>query len=226
MTIHDWPEASRPRERMIKLGAEALTDAELLAIFLRVGVRGKTAVDLAEDLLQAFNRRIEKLMHATLDELSAIPGMGPAKGLQLQATLELARRALTQSMLDRDLLGSPQAVRDYLRLRFSHQEHESFTALWLDTRNRLIACDEMFQGTLTQASVYPREVVKKALSRNAAGVIIAHNHPSGIRDPSSADETLTLTLKQALALVDVRLLDHFIVAGTSPPYSFAEAGKL
>jgi DNA repair protein RadC len=154
------------------------------------------------------------------------PGMGPAKSAQLAAVLELARRALVEELRSGDLLSSPEAVRDWLRLQLAGLPHEVFCALWLDNRNRLLAFEELFRGTLAQTSVYPREVVKHALAHNAAAVIFAHNHPSGAAEPSRADESLTQALKQALALVDVKVLDHFVVAGTAPPLSFAERGLL
>ena len=225
MSITDWPEDERPRERLLARGAAALSDAELLAIFLRVGMRGKSAVDLARELIGHFGS-LNRLFSATQDELSAIPGMGPAKYVQLQAVLEMSRRALVEGMKQNDAMSTPGAVRDYLRLHLAGLGHEVFFALWLDAQNRLIAAEELFRGTLTQTSVYPREVVKKALQQNAAAVVLAHNHPSGVSEPSSADEFLTRELKQALALVDVRVLDHFIVAGQSQPLSFAERGLI
>lgn len=226
MAISDWPEAERPRERLLAHGAEALSDAELLAIFLRVGMRGKTAVDLARDLLARFDGSVGRLADASPQTLAGLPGLGPAKATQLAATLELARRALAEEMKTTDLLGSPAAVRDWLRLKLGGLPHEAFAALWLDARNRLIAHEELFRGTLTQTSVYAREIVKRALAHNAAAVIFAHNHPSGLAEPSAADELLTRSLKQALALVDVRLLDHFVVVGQAPAFSFAERGLL
>ncbi|MCX7150573.1 MAG: DNA repair protein RadC [Rhodocyclales bacterium] len=226
MAIRDWPAAERPRERLAEHGAAALSDAELLAIFLRVGVRGKSAVDLARDLLAAFDGDLATLAAASTRELARLPGIGPAKAAQLAATLELARRALAGSLKMKDALASPQAVRDWLRLSIGNLPHEVFVALWLDAQNRLIASEELFRGTLTQTSVYPREVVKRALAHNAGAVILAHNHPSGLAEPSRADEVLTSSLKQALALIDVKLLDHFIVAGTSEPLSFAERGLI
>jgi DNA repair protein RadC len=226
MAITDWPEGERPRERLLALGPEALSDAELLAIYLRVGVRGKSAVDLARDLLQRFDGRLGALVDARLEELASVSGIGMAKAAQLKASFELARRALTQDMAARDALSSPGRVRDWLRLKLASRPHEVFMALWLDAQNRLIRADELFTGTLTQTSVYPREVVKAALAHNAAAVILAHNHPSGIAEPSTADQALTGNLKTALAMVDVKLLDHFIVAGNTTPLSFAERGLL
>ena len=226
MAITDWPAGERPRERLLAHGPEALSEAELLAIYLRVGVRGKSAVDLARDLLARFGGQLAALVEAPIAELATVPGIGTAKAAQLKASFELARRALVQDMARRDNLASPSQVRDWLRLKLGGETREVFMALWLDAQNRLLKSDLLFTGTLTQASVYPREVVKSALSNNAAAVILAHNHPSGVAEPSRADEMLTRSLKEALALVDVRLLDHFIVAGNAPPLSFAERGLI
>jgi DNA repair protein RadC len=224
MAITDWPVSERPRERLIGQGAHVLSDAELLAIFLRTGMNGKSAVDLARELLTRFGG-LNDLFHASLDEFCAVPGMGPAKYAQMQAVMEMARRALGERVTREDVLSSPQAVRDYLRLKLQGRAHEVFVAVFLDTQNRVIVLEELFRGSLKETSVYPREVVKRALHHNAAGVILAHNHPSGVAEPSRADEALTRALKEALALVDVRVLDHFIVAaGTG--ISFAERGLL
>ncbi len=225
MAIKHWPENERPRERLLSQGASSLSDAELLAIFLRVGVKGASAVDLARTLIGHFGS-LRRLFVASESEFSDIPGMGVAKYAQLQAVLELARRALREELTAGDALSSPRAVRDYLRLTLSSLPHEVFMVLLLDAQNRLIAAVELFRGTLTQTSVHPREVVKLALSHNAAGILLAHNHPSGVAEPSRADEALTQALRQALTLVDVRLLDHFIVAGNAAPLSFAERGLL
>ena len=226
MAITDWPEGERPRERLLAHGPEALSDAELLDIYLRVGVRGKSAVDLARDLLHRFDGQLGTLAEASLDELASVSGIGMAKAAQLKASFELARRALSQDMATRDSFTSPGKVRDWLRLKLANRGHEVFMALWLDAQNHLLKAEELFSGTLTQTSVYPREVVKAALANNAAAVILAHNHPSGIAEPSRADEMLTRSLKEALAMVDVKVLDHFIVAGNTPPLSFAERGLL
>lgn len=223
MGICDWPEQDRPRERLLRDGAGALSDTELLAIFLRVGVAGKSAVTLAGDALSHFGS-LHRLLHADSSEFGTLHGLGPAKYAQLQAALELARRAVAEQFR-REALCSPQAVRQFLRSQFALQTHESFMVLFLDVKNRLINCEEMFRGTLTHTSVYPREVVKAALRRNAAAVILAHNHPSGVAEPSEADLRLTSALVQALSLVDVRVLDHFVVAGTQV-HSFAESGQL
>ena len=225
MAINHWPQHERPRERLLAHGAAKLSDAELLALFLRVGVKGKSAVDLARDLITHFGS-LNRLFAASAREFAAIHGMGEAKYTQLQAVLELARRALREEIAAGDSLASPRAVRDYLQLAIGSQPHEIFMVLLLDAQNRVIAAEELFRGTLTQTSVYPREVVKLALRHNAAAAIFAHNHPSGVAEPSRADEALTQSLKQALALVDVKVLDHFIVAGTAAPLSFAEKGLL
>lgn len=225
MAITDWPEGERPREKLLQRGAAALSDAELLAIFLRVGVVGKSAVDLARELLARFDGSLTRLFAASADEICAIKGFGPAKYAELQAVLEMATRALGQQMREPAALGSPNAVRDYLRLKLAGLPHEVFQIIYLDAQHRVQGDEALFQGTLTQTSVYPREVVKKALARNAAAVILAHNHPSGVAEPSQADRLLTETLKNALALVDVRVLDHIVVAGQQTT-SFAERGWL
>jgi DNA repair protein RadC len=226
MAIRDWPVSERPRERLLQKGAAALSDAELLAIFLRVGVRGKSAVDLARDLIDQFDGDLAQLVSASGKTLSKLSGIGPAKAALLSASLELARRTLVNPMKERNALSSPQAVRDWLRLSLGGLQHEVFVALWLDAQNRLIATEELFRGTLTQTSVYPREVVKRALACNAGSVILAHNHPSGLAEPSSADQMLTSTLKQTLALIDVKVLDHFIITSGTEPFSFAERGLI
>lgn len=224
MSITQWPEHERPRERLLAQGAAALSDAELLAIFLRVGMKGKTAVDLARELVNRFGN-LHGLFTASKAELCAVNGVGEAKYVQLQAVLEMARRALAERMKTADALSSPQAVRDYLKLTLARLPHEVFVAVFLTAQNRVIAVEELFRGTLTQTSVYPREIMKRSLAHNAASVIFAHNHPSGEAAPSQADRALTTALADALALVDIRVLDHFIVApGAS--LSFAEQGIL
>lgn len=222
MAITDWPETERPREKLMRQGPQSLSEAELLAIFLRTGVEGCTAVDLARNLLLRFGS-LSTLFSSPLDEFCGVRGMGPAKYAQLQAVLEMARRALSEDIRSGDVLRSPASVREYLKLVLQGREQEVFLALFLDAQNRVIEPEELFRGTLTQTSVYPREVVKRALHHNAAAVIFAHNHPSGVAEPSRADELLTQTLKQALALVDVKVLDHFIVGGAAL-LSFAERG--
>jgi DNA repair protein RadC len=222
--ISDWPEQERPRERLLAEGAAHLSDAELLAVFLRSGVRGLSAVDLGRALLTRFGG-LSGLLGAGPADLGGVRGLGPAKRAQLAAVSELARRALREELRSADALTSPGAVRDYLRLALGARPHEVFVCLYLDAQHRILGVDELFRGTLTQTSVYPREVVKAALGANAAAVIFAHNHPSGVAQPSQADELLTRQLRDALALVDVRVLDHFIVAG-SQALSFAERGLL
>lgn len=227
MTICDWPAAERPRERLLSQGAGTLSDAELLAILLRTGIKGKNAVDLARELLSRFGG-VSGLLgccERSAKALAEVKGLGEAKSAQLGAALELARRSLREELASGSALTSPGAVRDYLKLALGGRPHEVFLCLWLDAQHRVTRCEELFRGTLTQTSVYPREVVKAALSVNAAAVIFAHNHPSGAAQPSQADELLTRNLKDALELVDVKVLDHFIVAG-SQALSFAERGLL
>ena len=224
MAITDWPADERPREKLLQKGVQYLSDAELLAIFLRVGVTGKSAVDLARDLLTQFGS-LSNIFKASVTEINAVHGMGDSKYCQLQAIFEMSRRALAEEIKHQDALSSPEKVSDYLRLKLSRQEREVFVVLFLDAQNRVQSQETLFEGTLTQTSVYPREVVKRALYHNAASVIFAHNHPSGTAEPSAADERLTQQLKQALALVDVRVLDHFIVAGNQT-LSFAQRGLL
>lgn len=224
VAITDWPEDERPRERLLKQGAASLSDAELLAIFLRMGVAGKSAVDLAREMVSQFGN-LTRLFDASQQEFCAIPGLGPAKYAQLQAVIEMARRAMQERMRDSDALNSPAAVKDYLRLTLGRKAYEVFAVLFLDAQNRPISIEELFRGTLTQTSVYPREVVRRALHHNAASVILAHNHPSGTSEPSHADQVLTQALKNALALIDTRVLDHFIVGGDTV-LSFAERGLI
>src|SRR4051794_20082498 len=227
MAITDWPMAERPRERLLAKGAATLSDAELLAVLLRTGIRGKSAVELGRDLISRFGGIGGLLSHCANagSALVGIKGLGAAKSAQLSAALELARRTLQEKLSAGASLTSPAAVRDYLRLAIGSREYEVFVCLWLDAQHRVISFQEPFRGTLTQTSVYPREIVKAALAANAAAVIFAHNHPSGAAQPSQADELLTRNLKEALALVDVKVLDHFIVAG-SQSLSFAERGLL
>jgi len=224
MGITDWPVGERPREKLLQRGASSLSDAELLAIFLRTGVAGKSAVDLARELLLRFST-LTRLFTASEREFCSIHGMGQAKYVQLQAIAEMARRALIEEMRAGDALNSPRAVREYLQLLLQARQQEVFVAIFLDAQHRVVATEELFRGTLTQTSVYPREVVKRALFHNAAAMIFAHNHPSGVAEPSDSDRLLTEELKKSLALVDVRVLDHFIVAGAGC-LSFAEKGIL
>ncbi len=224
MAINDWPEDERPREKLLSRGARALTDAELLAIFLRTGVTGKSAVDLARDLLVEF-RDLRGLFSATEQRFCAVKGLGPAKFAQLRAVLEMSRRYLYGEIQGRDVISSPEATRDYLKLRLGTYPHEVFAALFLDNRHRVIDYRELFAGTIDGASVHPREVVRAALELNAAAIIFAHNHPSGVAEPSQSDLRITQRLKDALALIDVRVLDHLII-GEGEGTSLAERGLL
>lgn len=220
MAIPDWPAPERPREKLLQKGATALSDTELLAIFLRTGITGKSAVDLARDLLKHYGS-LTKLFAANQNSFCQLHGMGSAKYAQLQAVLEMSRRALAEKLENKNAMNSPELVRDFLRLSLANKEHEVFIGIFLDAQNHVITSEELFSGTLTQASVYPREVVKHALLHNAAAMIFAHNHPSGTVEPSHADKVLTQSLKQALALIDVKVLDHFII-GSGTILSFAE----
>lgn len=221
MPITDWPAGERPREKLLARGAAALTDAELLAILLRTGVGGSTAVDLARGLLGRFGG-LRALLRAGRDDLCAVRGLGDARYAQLQAALEVARRYLAEGLAGREALKDPSSVRRLLQAKLRDREHETFAALFLDNQHRVIAFDELSQGTIDGASVYPREVIKAALKHRAAAVIFAHNHPSGVAEPSAADRTLTERLKSALAQVDIRVLDHFVVG--EQVVSFAERG--
>ena len=222
MSIRDWPAAERPREKLLQHGSGSLSDAELLAIFLRTGVSGKSAVDLARHLLSEFGS-LRALLEADLRAFCRQLGLGPAKFSQLQAVLEMSRRHLAERLRRESALESPQAVRDYFKALLRHEPHEVFGCLFLDTRHRMLAFEVLFRGSIDSASVYPRQVVKRALAHNAAAVIFCHNHPSGISDPSQADRTLTKRLIQALDLIEVRVLDHFIV-GDGQPLSMVERG--
>ena len=222
--VTNWPKSERPRERLLSQGAATLTDAELLAVLIGSGSGGASSLEIARDLLGQ-HRTLTSLLTETSAKLAGIKGIGPAKAAQLKASVELTRRLLREEVTHGSALTSPEAVRDYLRLTLASLPHEAFVVLFLDSQHRLLAADELFRGTLAQTSVYPREVVKAALSRNAAAVIFAHNHPSGVAEPSRADELLTQALKQALSLVDIRTLDHFVVAGHRV-VSFAERGLL
>jgi len=224
MPINEWPEGERPREKLLVKGAGALSHAELLAVILRTGVAGKSAVDMGRDLMQQFGT-LTALFAADMESLLSIKGIKQAKAVQVQAVMELARRVLEEKLQPGDNLNSPKAVRDFLRMSLLRQDKEVFLGIFLDAQNRVLGTEQLSEGTLTQTSVYPREVVKRALHRHAAAVIFAHNHPSGLAEPSRADEVLTQALKQALALVDVKVLDHFIVGG-STTMSFAERGLL
>lgn len=224
MTIKDWPAEDRPREKLLQRGSTALTDAELLAIFLRTGTRGKSAVDLARDLLADFGS-LKALLDADQQRFCLGNGLGSAKYAQLQAVLEMAKRHFKEVLQRGNSLTSPEITRAYLSAQLRGYSYEVFACLFLDSQNRVIQLDELFRGTIDGASVYPREVVKQALYHNASAVIFAHNHPSGIAEPSQADRHITEKLKEALALFDIRVLDHFII-GDGQPYSFAEHGLL
>lgn len=224
MSIRAWPRDERPRERLLEQGPRVLSDAELLAIFLRSGRRGQSAVDLAREVLAAYDG-LRGLLEADRASFSARPGLGDAQYAQLQAVLEMARRHLSEGLQRGPALTSPAQTRTYLTAQLRGHPCEVFAVLLLDNRHRVIAFEELFRGTIDGASVHPREVVRRALAHNAAAVIAAHNHPSGVAEPSPADEALTHRLREALGLVEVRLLDHFIV-GDGEPVSLAERGVL
>jgi DNA repair protein RadC len=235
MPLKDLPVSARPREKLLSQGASALSDAELLAILLRTGIQGKGVLQMADELLQMHTGPTQAqsrgfggfagLLNASAKDLQKVKGLGPAKRAELMAVLELARRAMAQQLRDRAVLDNPSTIKDYLQLHLAARPHEVFAVVFLDVQNRLLAMEELFRGTLTQTSVYPREVVVRALHHSAAAVVLAHNHPSGTVQPSRADEWLTQSLKSALALVDVRVLDHIIVA-PGQALSMAEAGLL
>jgi DNA repair protein RadC len=225
MNLRDWPAAERPREKLLQGGAGQLSDAELLAVLLGTsGSRGMNVVDLARIMLTKYGS-LRDLLQTNALRLLDTPGIGPAGYCRLQAALELARRHYAEALRAGPLLDSPRATRDFLIARLRDSPHELFCCLHLDNRHRLIAFEELFRGTIDGASVHPREVVKQALARNAAALILAHNHPSGVAEPSQADELITRRLREALALVDIRVLDHLIVADTGC-LSFAERGLL
>jgi DNA repair protein RadC len=236
MTLKDLPADARPREKMLARGPGALSDAELLALLLRTGIQGKGVLQMADELLQLKSAKtpagnsagfggIAGLLTATAQDLETVKGLGPAKRCEIIAVLELARRAMAQQLQERTVFADPLAVKHYLQLHLAARQYEVFAVLFLDVQNRLLAMEELFRGTLTQTSVYPREVVLRALHHNASAVVLSHNHPSGSVQPSRADEALTQTLKAALALVDVRVLDHVIVA-PGQALSMAEQGYL
>ncbi len=224
MSIKQWPVTEQPREKLINQGAHSLSDAELLAIFLRTGVKGKSAVDLGRDMVRHFGD-IRGVMRANISELCVIPGLGETKYVQLQAALEMGRRYLAVEIQRGDILDSPQATREYLCLKLGHLSYEVFACLFLDNQHQIIRFEEMFRGTIDGANVYPRDIVKRVLELNAKAVIFAHNHPSGIAEPSQADRALTERLQRALDLLEIRVLDHFII-GDGQPVSFAELGLL
>jgi len=222
--ISAWPKEEQPREKLRSQGARALSDAELLAIFLRVGVKGKSAVTLAEDLLHQFGS-LPRLLSCTPEELTRFHGIGLSKWSQIQAAHELVKRSLEEGLAHDSIFSSPSHVREFLQAKIGRLPHEVFLCLYLDSRCRLIECQELFRGSITQTAVYPREVLKEALFRNASAIIVAHNHPSGNPLPSDADQELTKTLIKALQLVDIPLLDHCIVSG-SGFFSFSDSGLI
>jgi DNA repair protein RadC len=224
MVLKDIPPDARPREKLLAHGPGALANVELIALLLRTGLPGVSVLQLAADMLQAFGG-LRGLLHANTSDLERIKGLGPAKRAEIAAILELARRSLAEELSSQPVFDAPAKVKDYLRLQLGKRAHEVFAVLFLDAQNHLLGLEEMFRGTLTQTSVYPREVVKRALELHAAAVILAHNHPSGAVESSHADEYLTQTLKSALHLVDVRVLDHLVV-GQAEVMSFAERGLL
>ena len=224
MTIANWPESERPREKLLTRGPASLSDAELLAIFLRTGIQGKSAVDLARDLLLQFSN-LRTLIDSSQSELCAIRGLGTSKYVHLKAALELGRRYLEQTLKRDNPLNSPEMTRHFLMSRLRAYPYEVFACLFLDNRHRVIAFEELFTGTIDGASVHPREVVRRSLAHNAAAVIFAHNHPSGIAEPSQADKHITRRLSDALGLIDIRVLDHFVI-GDGESVSFAERGLL
>jgi DNA repair protein RadC len=224
MLLKDIPLDARPREKLLARGPAALSDAELLALLLRTGLPGKNALQMGQELLNTFGG-VAGLLHTGPEALKSIKGLGPAKRAEIVAVLELARRALAEELKEKAVFSTPQAIRDYLQLQLGSRPYEVFAVLFLDAQHRLIALEELFRGTLAQTSVYPREVVVRALALNAASVVLAHNHPSGSAQPSRADEAITKTLQAALGLIDVQVLDHFVVT-TSQATSMAEMGLL
>ena len=232
MSLQDLPPDARPREKLLARGPGALSDVELLALLLRTGIKGKGVLQMAHELLQIKSTDnpngfdgFAGLLHASANDLKSVKGLGPAKRAELVGVLELARRAMGQQLRERTVFATPEAVKEYLQLHLAAKAHEVFAVLFLDVQNRLLAMEELFRGTLTQTSVYPREVVLRALHHQASAVVLAHNHPSGTVQPSRADEHLTQTLKSTLALIDVRVLDHVIVA-PGQALSMAERGLL
>lgn len=224
MPITDWPEAERPREKLLARGAAALSDAELLALFIRTGLKGRTALDLAREWITAFDG-LRGFLEGSPENLMALPGLGMAKYAELQAALELGRRHLATTLERHDVMNSPDATRHFVMSRLRNLRHEVFAALFLDNQHRLISYEELFRGCISQCAVHPRQVVERALGLNAAAIIFAHNHPSGVTEPSGADRQITERLQRALELVEVRVLDHLVV-GEGRPVSFAERGWL
>ena len=224
MVLKDIPPDARPREKLLAHGPAALADAELIALLLHTGFKGVTVLQLAEKMLADFGG-LDGLLKAQPADLKRVKGLGPAKRAEIAAVMELARRSLQRELSTRPVFDAPQRVKDYLRMQIGGRSHEVFVVMFLDAKSQLIRLEEMFRGTLTHTAVYPREVVKRALELGAAGVVLAHNHPSGAAEPSLADELLTQTLIKALQLVDIRVLDHMVV-GEVDVISFAERGML
>lgn len=224
MTIRDWPVAERPREKLLQRGANALSDAELLAIFLRTGIKGRSAVDLARDLINTYGG-LRAMLSCNQQVLCQQPGIGPAKYVQFQAALEIGRRYLAEKMQANDVLTAPDQVHQFLQAQLRDRPYEAFACIYLDNRHRVLTYEELFRGTVNGASVHPREVVKAALAHNAVALIAVHNHPSGVAEPSAADQAITQRLLQALALVEIRLLDHLVV-GDGVSVSMAERGLI
>ncbi len=224
MPITDWPASERPREKLLSKGASALSDAEILALFIRTGLRGKTALDLAREWLSHFDG-LRGFLDADAGTLTALPGLGPAKYAEIQAALELGQRHLSSSLQRNDVMTSPDATRRFLSSRLRGLRHEVFAALFLDSQHRLIVFEELFRGSIDSCSVHPRQVVERALKLNAAALILAHNHPTGVAEPSAADRQITERLRQALDLFEIRILDHLVI-GEGRPASFAERGWL
>lgn len=224
MPITDWPASERPREKLLSKGASTLSDAEILALFIRTGIRGKTALDLAREWLGHFDG-LRGFLDADASALTALPGLGPAKYAEIQAALELGQRHLTATLERHDVMSSPDVTRRFLSTRLRSLRHEVFAALFLDSQHRLIVFEELFRGSIDSCSVHPRQVVERALKLNAAALILAHNHPSGVAEPSAADRQITERLRQALDLFEIRILDHLVI-GEGRPASFAERGWL
>jgi len=224
MPITDWPASERPREKLLARGPAALSDAEILALFIRTGLKGRTAVDLAREWLGHFDG-LRGFLDADATALTALPGLGPAKYAELQAALELGQRHIASTLARDDVMSSPEATRRFLSSRLRGLRHEVFSVLFLDSQHRLIVFEELFRGSIDSCSVHPRQVVERALQLNAAALILAHNHPSGVAEPSGADRQITERLRLALDLFDIRILDH-IVVGEGRPSSFAERGWL
>lgn len=224
MAIHQWPSSERPREKLLTFGAETLSDCELLALFLGTGHAGCSAVDLARNLLDRFGS-LHQLLNRTLSDFDSVCGMGPAKFSLLMAARELSRRSIHSELGERPVMDSPESTREFFRLWIQDRPNECFACMFLDARHHVLRCEVLFNGTIDGASVYPRVIVQRCLQLNAAALIIAHNHPSGIAEPSRADQHITVKIKHALALIDIPLIDHLVI-GSLGVVSFAEQGLL